>query len=98
MRSYSCFFRSIGEKKYWNGPDVLVVEVGSVMLLSEGLPMPLMAVFGTNGFQKKSEGAQGIAATAKIPGGPSRSSQKINDGRNTRVVAAAIAKEPDRFS
>ena len=75
-----------------------MVEVGLVMLLSAGLPMPLVAVFGTNGFQKKSEGAQGIAATAKVPEGPSRSSQKINDGKNKRVVAAAIAKEPDRFS
>ena len=70
-----------------------------MMLLSAGLPMPLVAIFGTIGFQKKkSEGAQGIAATAKVPGGPSRSSQKINDGKNKRVVAATIAKEPDRFS
>ena len=45
-----------------------MVEVGLVMLLSAGLPMPLVAVFGTNGFQKKSEGAQGIAATAKVLG------------------------------
>ena len=56
--------------------------------------MPLVAVFGTNDFQKKSEGAQGIAATAKVPGGSSRISQKINEGKNKRVVAAAIAKEP----
>ncbi len=65
-------------------------------LLSAGLPMPLVAVFGTAiGFQKKkTEGAQGIAATAKVPGGPSRSSKKINEGKNKRVVAAAIAKEP----
>ena len=75
-----------------------MVKVELVMLLSAGLPMPLVAFFCTNGFQKKSEGAQGIAATAKVPGRPSRSSQTINDGKNKRVVAAVIAKEPDRFS
>jgi len=32
---------------YWNGPDLLVVEVRLVVLLSAGLPMPLVAFFGT---------------------------------------------------
>ena len=54
MRSYSCFFRSIGEKNIaWNGPDLLVVELGLVALLSAGPPMPLVAVFGTIGFKQK---------------------------------------------
>ena len=60
--------------------------------------MPLVAVFGTIGFQKKPEGAMGSDATAKVPGGPSRSSQNINDGKNKSVAALAIAKEPDRLS
>ena len=64
-----------------------------MVLLLAGLPMPLVAVFGTIGYQKNSEGVQGIVATAKVLGGPSRSSQKINDGKNKRVVVAAIAKE-----
>ena len=70
-----------------------MVEVGIVVLLSAGLPMPLVAVFGTIDFLKDSEEAHGIAATAKVPGGPSRSSKKINVGKNIRVVGAAIAKE-----
>ncbi len=64
-------------------------------LPSAGLPMPLVAVSWHNWLsKKKTEGTQGIAATAKVPGGPSRSSQKINEGKNKRVVAAPIAKEP----
>jgi hypothetical protein len=51
MWNYSCFFRSIGKKNIaWNGPDLLAAEVGLVALLSVGLPMPLVAVFGTIGF------------------------------------------------
>ncbi len=67
-----------------------MVEVGLVMLMSAGLPMPLVAFLGTNGFQKKSEGAQGIAATAKVPERPSRSSQKINDGKNKSVTGSLL--------
>ena len=75
-----------------------MLEVGLVMLLSAGLPMPLVAVFGTNSFQKKTEGAQGIAATANVPGGPSRSSQKINDGKNKGLLLLLSLKNRDRLS
>ncbi len=74
------------------------MEVGLVMLLSAGLPMPLVAFFGTNGFQKNRKGLRVLLLPLKSQGVPSRSSQKINDGKNKGVVAAAIAKEPDRFS
>ncbi len=53
-----------------------MVEVGLAVLLSAGLPMPLVAVLATAGFRKKKAGAQVIVATAKIPGGPPRCSQK----------------------
>ncbi len=63
-----------------------------MVLLSVGLPLPLVAVFATIGFQKKSEGTRGIDATAKVRGDPSRSSQK-NLRKEKMIVAAAIAKE-----
>ena len=71
-----------------------MVEVGLEVLLSVGLPMLIVAAFATIGFFLKKEGAQGIVATAKVPRGPSKSSQKIYDGKNKRVVVVAIAKEP----
>ena len=96
MRSYSCFFRSIGEEKYcleWAGSlgvggRVSDFAVGGAADAASG------GFWHTWLSKKKSEGAQGIAAIAKVPGGPSRSSKKINEGKNKRVVATAIAKEP----
>ena len=44
-----------------------MLEVGLVVLLSVGLPMPLVAVIVAIGFRKNKAGAQGIATTAKVP-------------------------------
>ena len=46
-----------------------MVEVGLVMLLSAGLPMPLVAVFGTIGFKKKiGRGSRSLLLSLKSQG------------------------------
>jgi hypothetical protein len=47
MRSYTFFYRSIGEKKFWNGADLLalVLVVMLVVLLVVRLTMPFAMVF-----------------------------------------------------
>ncbi len=69
MRSYSFFYRSIGEKiSAGNGPDLFVVEVGLAVLLSVGLPMPLVAVLATIGFRKKRRGLRELLLPLKSQG------------------------------
>ncbi len=73
--------------------------MGLVVLLSVGMPMPLVAVLATTGIRKiKTEGAQGIASTAKVPADPSRSSQKIIDGKMNRLRLLLSLKKHDRLS
>ena len=100
MRSYSCFFRSIGEKKYcleWSGSlggggRVSGIVVGGAADAASG-------GFWHSGLSiKKTEGAQGIAATAKVPRGPSKSSQKLNDGKNKGSLLLLSLKNRDRLS
>ena len=53
MRIYSCFYRSIGEQKFWNGADLLalVLVVMLVVLLVVRLTMPFAMVLVIFGFQ-----------------------------------------------
>jgi len=50
--------------------------------------------FCHNWLSKKSEGAQGIATTAKVPGGSFQKLSIIKRRKEQRVVVVAIAKEP----
>ena len=75
-----------------------MVEVGLVVLLSVGLPMSLVAVIATIGFRKNKAGAQGIAATAKVPGEPSRSSQKYINGKNKELWLLLSVKKRNRLN
>ena len=75
-----------------------MVEVGLVVLLSVGLPMPLVAVIATIGFRKNKAGAHGIDATAKVPGGTSRSSQKYISGKNKGLWLLLSVKKQNRLS
>ncbi len=75
-----------------------MVEVGLVVLLSVGLPMPVVAVIATIGFRKTKAGAQGIVATAKVPGEPSRSSQTYINGNNKGLWLLLSVKKRNRLS
>ncbi len=54
MRSIPASTGASGRKKSdGNGPDLSVLEVDLMVLVSVGLPMPRMAVLATVEFQKK---------------------------------------------
>ncbi len=85
MRSYSCFYRSIGEKNAVNIANlfVVVVVVMLVVVMMVMLSLPLVMVLVIFGLRKTREGSRRLvyAATAKSPGASSRFSQKMNVGR-----------------
>jgi hypothetical protein len=58
MRSYICFYRSIGGKNAVNRADLLVIVlvVMLVLVVAVMLLMPLVMVLVIFGFQKKSKG------------------------------------------
>jgi len=55
MRSYRCFYRSIGGKNAGNGVDLLVVVrvVMMVVVLVVMIPMPMVMMLVIFGFRKK---------------------------------------------
>ena len=100
MRSYSCFFRSIGEKKYcleWTGSPGGGVRVSDVVV--GGAADAASGGACHNWLSKKTiEGAQGIYATAKFPGDRSSSSQKNIDGKIKWLRLLLSLMKRDRLS